>query len=250
MVVVAKKADNDEVELVYKNINDIAPNELYIATTIDNKQTQAFLDETKKQLDLYSINTQLDNLGKAGEKAKDLNEIEKRIAIFTSKTLDERLKEIADAWKKYYPDVFAERQFFEDLMANYRYKAADGWKRTSDIAKNFKGVDFYKGTIDGNDIFVETAISMKTTIVKDVKNWLNSKPIQDNIKFLKEGLNKRKGLNSNKYKMFINNAEVHVYIPKENISKDLLDNWNKELSKITKDTNIKFEIKSLEEFIE
>jgi len=250
MVAVAKKADNGEVELVYKNINDIAPNELYIATAIDNKQTQAFLDETKKQLDLHSINTQLDNLRKTGEKAKDLNEIEKRIAIFTSKTLDERLKEIADAWKKYYPDVFAERQFFEDLMANYRYKAADGWKRTSDIAKNFKGVDFYKGTIDGNDIFVETAISMKTTIVKDVKNWLSSKPIQDNIKFLKEGLNKRKGLNSNKYKMFINNAEVHVYIPKENISKDLLDNWNKELSKITKDTNIKFEIKSLEEFIE
>ena len=68
MVVVAKKADNDEVELVYKNINDIAPNELYIATTIDNKQTQAFLDETKKQLDLHSINTQLDNLGKAGKK--------------------------------------------------------------------------------------------------------------------------------------------------------------------------------------
>jgi len=37
MVVVAKKADNGEVELVYKNINDIAPNELYIATAIDNK---------------------------------------------------------------------------------------------------------------------------------------------------------------------------------------------------------------------
>jgi len=72
MVAVAKKADNGEVELVYKNINDIAPNELYIATTIDNKQTQAFLDETKKQLDLYSINTQLDNLGKAGKQIEQL----------------------------------------------------------------------------------------------------------------------------------------------------------------------------------
>ena len=72
MVVVAKKADNSEVELVYKNINDIAPNELYIATTIDNKQTQAFLDETKKQLDLYSINTQLDNLGKTGKQIEQL----------------------------------------------------------------------------------------------------------------------------------------------------------------------------------
>lgn len=72
MVAVAKKADNGEVELVYKNINDIAPNELYIATAIDNKQTQTFLDETKKQLDLHSINTQLDNLGKTGKQIEQL----------------------------------------------------------------------------------------------------------------------------------------------------------------------------------
>ena len=135
-------------------------------------------------------------------------------------------------------------------MGHYRYKKADGWAHTSDIADNFKGVDFYKGKSIGNQILAETAISMKTTKAKYVRQWLNSADIKKNIAFLKDGLNKLKGIDSNKHKMFINNAEVHVYIPKENISKDLLDNWNKELSKITKDTNIKFEIKSLEEFIE
>ena len=249
MVVVAKKADNDEVELVYKNINDIVPNELYIATTIDNKQTQAFLDETKKQLDLHSINTQLDNLGKAGEKAKDLNEIEKRIAIFTSKTLDERLKEIDDAWKKYYPKHFAEREFFEDLMSFYRYKATEGWKRTLEIARNFKAVDFYKGKSIGNQILAETAISMKTTKVKDVRQWLNSADIKKNIAFLKDGLNNLKGIDSNKHKMFINSAEIHIYMPKENITDDLLKTWEKELSKKTGETGIKFEIRTLEDFV-
>ena len=249
MVVVAKKADNEEVELVYKNINDIAPNELYIATAIDNKQTQAFLDETKKQLDLHSINTQLDNLGKAGEKAKDLNEIEKRIAIFTSKTLDERLKEIDDAWKKYYPKHFAEREFFEDLMSFYRYKATEGWKRTLEIAKNFKAVDFYKGKSIGNQILAETAISMKTTKVKDVRQWLNSADIKKNIAFLKDGLNELKGIDSNKHKMFINSAEIHIYMPKENITDDLLKTWEKELSKKTGETGIKFEIRTLEDFV-
>ena len=249
MVVVAKKADNEEVELVYKSINDIAPNELYIATAIDNKQTQAFLDETEKQLDLHSINTQLDNLGKAGEKAKDLNEIEKRIAIFTSKTLDERLKEIDDAWKKYYPKHFAEREFFEDLMSFYRYKATEGWKRTLEIAKNFKAVDFYKGKSIGNQILAETAISMKTTKVKDVRQWLNSADIKKNIAFLKDGLNKLKGIDSNKHKMFINSAEIHIYMPKENITDDLLKTWEKELSKKTGETGIKFEIRTLEDFV-
>ena len=36
---------------------------------------------------------------------------------------------------------------------------------------------------------------------------------------------------------------------KENITNDLLKAWEKELSKITKDTNIKFEIRALEDFI-
>ena len=97
MVVVAKKADNDEVELVYKNINDIAPNELYIATTIDNKQTQAFLDETKKQLDLYSINTQLDNLGKTGKQIANLAEdLSKKTNNILTKAFSEGSKFIDD----------------------------------------------------------------------------------------------------------------------------------------------------------
>jgi len=97
MVVVAKKADNDEVELVYKNINDIAPNELYIATTIDNKQTQAFLDETKKQLDLHSINTQLDNLGKAGKQIANLAEdLSKKTNNILTKAFSEGSKFIDD----------------------------------------------------------------------------------------------------------------------------------------------------------
>ena len=97
MVAVAKKADNGEVELVYKNINDIAPNELYIATTIDNKQTQAFLDETKKQLDLYSINTQLDNLGKTGKQIANLAEdLSKKTNNILTKAFSEGSKFIDD----------------------------------------------------------------------------------------------------------------------------------------------------------
>ena len=45
-------------------------------------------------------------------------------------------------------------------------------------------MDFYKGTTQGNQIFAETAVSMKTTITTNVDNWLASTPIKDNIKFL------------------------------------------------------------------
>ena len=57
-------------------------------------------------------------------------------------------------------------------MGHYRYKKADGWAHTSDIADNFKGVDFYKDFFElGNVISTKKVISMKTTIVKNVENW-------------------------------------------------------------------------------
>ena len=162
--------------------------------------------------------------------------------------MDERLKEIDDAWKKYYPKHFAEREFFEDLMSFYRYKATEGWKRTREIAKNFKAVDFYKGKSIGNQILAETAISMKTTKVKDVKQWLVSEDIRKNIRFLEEG--KGEGFISNGKRFKITEeAKIDVYMPRENITDDLLKTWEKELSKKTRETGIKFEIRALEDFI-
>lgn len=60
---------------------------------------------------------------------------------------------------------------------------------------------------------------MKTSTVKDVNKWLISKPIQDNIKFLEEGLDDTKGIISNNKKMTIKNAEIHIYMPKENYNR-------------------------------
>ncbi len=145
--------------------------------------------------------------------------------------------------------MFEGRTIFEDIMGHYRYKKADGWAHTSDIADNFKGVDFYKGIEINGIIDASQAVSMKTTIIKDVNKWVYSKPIQDNIKFLQEGLDETKGIKSNNKILTIEKAQIDIYMPKENITKDLLGNWNKELSKITKETKIEFEIKSLEEFI-
>ena len=183
---------------------------------------------------------------KAIKEADDLKDVAKRIASFTSKTLDDKLKEIADAWKKFYPEVFAERKFFEDLMANYRYKTTDGWARTSNIAENFKGVDFYKDFTEvGNDIYAKTAVSMKTTIVKNVENWLNSTPIRNNLNNLTKGISK--GIKWNSKTLFYKKAELHIYMKKSDITPQLKSEW---LEKLNKDyPQIKFEINSLDDFI-
>ena len=134
-------------------------------------------------------------------------------------------------------------------MAIYRYKAIDGWVRTSDIAPNFKAVDFYKDFFElDNVISTKKAVSMKTTKVKDVKQWLVSEDIRKNIRFLEEG--KGEGFISNGKKFKITEeAKIDVYMPKENITDDLLKTWEKELSKKTRETGIKFEIRALEDFI-
>ncbi|WP_212899563.1 hypothetical protein, partial [Capnocytophaga cynodegmi] len=169
----------------------------------------------------------------------------KKLNDFTKKTLDEKLTYIKEAWQKHYPEIFEERGFFEILMGEYCYKKAEGWVHTADIADNFKGIDFYKGSSVENQIFAKTAVSMKTTIVKDVNKWLNSKPIQDNIKFLRDGLENTDGLISNGKSMFITKAEIHIYIPKENIN--IREEWLKVLNE--KYPEIEFRINTIDEFL-
>ncbi len=171
------------------------------------------------------------------------------LAGFISKSLSDKLKHIDDIWKTKYPipDMLGGRSFFEDVMGQYRYTKSSGWLHTGDISFNFKGIDFYKGTETANQIFANTAVSMKTTISTNVDTWLASAPMQKNIKFLKEGLDPSTGLVSNGKTMFITNAKIDVYMPKASITPTLKTEWMNKLN--TVDPDITFEIKALEDFI-
>jgi hypothetical protein len=172
------------------------------------------------------------------------------LASFINKTLTQKLDDIKGIWNTKYPiqEMLEGRSFFEDIMGQYRYLKSSGWEHTGDISEFFKGVDFYKGSKVGDQIFANTAVSMKTTITTNVDNWLASAPMQKNIKFLKEGLDPTLGLASNNKTMFITNAEIHIYMPKANITESLKATWMNKLN--TVDPKIKFEIKALEDFIQ
>ncbi len=169
---------------------------------------------------------------------------------FVNKTLAQKLEYIKSIWNTKYPvqEMLEGRSFFEDIMGQYRYTKSYGWEHTGDISDFFKGVDFYKGNAVGDQIFANTAVSMKTTITTNVDTWLASAPIQKNIRFLKDGLDFSKGLLSNGKKMVITNAEIHIYMPKVNITESLKTTWMNKLNIV--DPKIKFEIKALEDFIQ
>ena len=103
------------------------------------------------------------------------------------------------------------------------------------------------GAETANQIFANTAVSMKTTISTNVDTWLASAPMQKNIKFLKEGLDPSRGLVSNGKRMFITNAKIDIYMPKANITPTLKTQWTNKLT--TEYPDIQFEIKALEDFI-
>jgi hypothetical protein len=168
---------------------------------------------------------------------------------FVSKTLPQKIDDIAKIWGTKFPiqEMLEGRSFFEDIMGKYRYLKSAGWSHTGEISQYFKGVDFYKGTVVGDKIFAETAVSMKTTITTNVDTWLASAPIQKNIQFLKEALDTTKGLLSNGITMKTTQAEIHIYMPKANITTELVTNWMNKLN--TVDSNIRFEIKAIEDFI-
>ena len=119
-------------------------------------------------------------------------------------------------------------------------------EHADDIASNFKGVDFYKDfTTAGNDIYAKTAVSMKTTIVKNVDDWLKSDPVKKNLGFLTGGLTT--GIEGSGKKIFMESVELHIYMPKINITDALKNEWISKLNSLG--SGIKFEIKSLDEFI-
>ena len=169
---------------------------------------------------------------------------------FVNKTLTQKLDDIKGIWSTKYPiqEMLEGRSFFEDIMGQYRYLKSSGWSHTGDISEFFKGVDFYKGSVVGDQIFANTAVSMKTTITTNVDNWLASAPMQKNIEFLQQALNPAIGLSSNNKIMRITNAEIHIYMPKANITESLKTTWMNKLN--TVDPKIKFEIKALEDFIQ
>jgi hypothetical protein len=161
-----------------------------------------------------------------------------------AKPTAEKLADIKAIWKLKYPEVFNARKFFEQLMGEYRYTKAEGWASTADIADNFKAIDFYHNyTVKGNDILAETAVSMKTTTVTSVDDWL--KATGSNINDLKNGL--ADGILWNGTRIRYNKAELHIYMLKENITPTLKTEWLNKLNSV--EPKIKYEINAIEDFI-
>lgn len=171
------------------------------------------------------------------------------LSYFFNLPHDQKLIAIAESWKSGYPFIFDVRRTMEHLMGHYRYKREDGWVPTSDIADNYKGVDFYQGTKRESLILAKKAVSVKTTLETDVAVWLNYPATKDNLKFLKDGLDQNLGLidPNNNAVMFIETAEIHILMPKTNVTKLLKDNWLNRLKAL--EPSIHFEINSIEEFI-
>lgn len=171
------------------------------------------------------------------------------VDAFSKLTSAQKLENIKNVWNTKYPieDMLGGRSFFEDVMGQYRYTKSSGWQHTGDISFNFKGIDFYKGAESANSIFADVAVSMKTTITKDVNSWLASAPLKKNIEFLKQGLDPATGIISNGKTMFITKGKIDIYMPRSNITDALKAEWMEFLNKV--DPDISFEIKALEDFI-
>jgi Pretoxin HINT domain len=168
-----------------------------------------------------------------------------------SSSLADKLEHIKEGWKlviKSSDDVvpfFNQRRYFQDLMSEFRYKSS-GFKSTSEIAENFKALDFFKqSSVVGNLIKATKAISMKTTATADWSKWKNMKSVKDNIKNLKDGL--KDGIFWNGKMIEFTHPEIHIYIPKDLYSPTLATTWKRELELLHPE--IKFELNFLENYI-
>ncbi len=97
------------------------------------------------------------------------------------------------------------------------------------------------------DIFAQKVVSMKTTTVTNVDNWLASNPIKKNLDNLEFGKLTGDGITWNGTNIKYLEAEVHIYMPKEKftpaIETQLLNKLALERPELT------FKINTIEDFV-
>ncbi len=174
------------------------------------------------------------------------NCLDDRVKVLLQNLGKDLKKHVHFLWKLGYPELFSRGRLLEDLAGDWVYKVSAGWKRTAGIASNFEGLDFFKiASQTANKIKASVAVSMKTTISKDVNQWITSN--KDHIK----KLIKNKGLNGDGFAtngtiIQYSEIELHIYMPAENLSQRAawLMNLNQQFGK-----DIKFVISSIEEHL-
>lgn len=134
-------------------------------------------------------------------------------------------------------------------------KALRSLNKTNSYAEFNKKKGYYEIRVCFNEELnvISTSFQKKITIkhlkiLLEMANYLDALLLNNGTQIIDEKVIEDLEKDS-KQKDNIETSEIHIYVPKENITKELLDNWNKELSKITKQTKIEFEIKTLEDFI-
>ncbi|AEK24504.1 hypothetical protein [Capnocytophaga canimorsus] len=177
---VAKKADNtDGFELIYKSVNDIQPNEFHVASSIDGKQSQEFLEQTKKYLDKNAIKKQVDKLAKATTDKVDDTVKKTRNIIKNGKFIDDVLE--AD-YQKYLARKAKQNKLPKDRLE--WKEARDYWLHDSPMAR---GNDFNRKAwderwypawevqldngkfMDGYNPFTKEIVSRKATDLSDIQ---------------------------------------------------------------------------------
>ncbi|GIM50968.1 hypothetical protein CAPN003_24200 [Capnocytophaga stomatis] len=168
VVLIAKKADNtDGFELIYKSIDEIQPDEFYVASAIDGKQNKAFLEETKKYVDKTHISEQLDQLAKSKNSA-------------TTDKVDDAVKKVGEEVKEAVAknaDIIKQGKFIDEVLeADYQKylvrkakegktpkdrlewkEARDYWLNDSPLARGNKFNDTAKNNewYDFNEVHLE-----------------------------------------------------------------------------------------------
>jgi len=147
-------------------------------------------------------------------------------------------------------EFFQTRRYFEELMVAYRY-TKNGLKSTNPIAHNFKALDAFKETsrkvINGvTEIKSSLAVSMKTTKVSNVSDWLTAKN-KKHIDDLVDNLGLDKGILWKEHLIKYEKARLDIYMPRTVFTTGKKASWESHLKNLYPD--IDFNISRLEDYI-
>lgn len=137
---------------------------------------------------------------------------------FINLNLQDKLDFLKTAWtEREFPKCLEGRKFLQSIIGYYKFTAAKGWVETGEF---FNAIDFHSVT-------QKMAVSIKTTRLTNVSQFLSQQRVKNNILELITG--KQAGFFTNAT-FPVDKVQLSILVPKENYSPAMVTQWKAAIS--------------------
>ena len=191
---------------------------------VNSEQTAQLVSKAKRATEgekVYNLEIYRDHNFHVGEEGLLVHNAYAVLQDFIAMSKKDKLDFIKEMWgETYYLAVFGSRKFMQSLIGHYKFTVAKGWTETG---------EFFP-TIDFHSVSKKMGVSIKTTKVENVQDFLAQGHVQTNIDKLILGRQAGQFVQPGQPPLIVEKVQLSIFVPKENYSQSMVNQWKNAIS--------------------